>query len=264
MHAILLLLVTFFLSTLQASGSSGYDTGSFDESNTKAPYNHLILESINTMPEGGGYSIRPLVEHRMRKSVTIQEDHFKFNTSLAKPSFCSEATYLVFLKTLSALQKQGTLDLPSPILEKLYPYHQADGYGIWGRWNANGPGTARLFTELGLGSNFIDLSKAIPGDFLKIFWTNSIGAEERGHSVVFLGTEMKNDTLWVIYWSSNQPGGYGKRMVASKYIHHFLFSRLLDPEAVLNAPSLPKKDAYLASLLRCSSSLQEMKKLCGL
>jgi hypothetical protein len=28
---------------------------------------------------------------------------------------------------------------------------QRDGAGIWGRWNANGPGTARLFYELGLG-----------------------------------------------------------------------------------------------------------------
>jgi hypothetical protein len=31
---------------------------------------------------------------------------------------------------------------------------QRDGEGIWGRWNANGPGTARLFHEMNLGENF--------------------------------------------------------------------------------------------------------------
>jgi hypothetical protein len=64
-----------------------------------------------------------------------------------------------------------------------------DGESLWGRWNANGPGTARLFYELGLGRNFTSFSAARPGDFLKIFWTDAVGKNENGHSVIFLGLE---------------------------------------------------------------------------
>jgi hypothetical protein len=62
---------------------------------------------------------------------------------------------------------------------------QADGQGVWGRWNANGPGTARLFSkqESALTSRTLNRRSA---DFMKIFWNESIGAAEKGHSVVFL------------------------------------------------------------------------------
>ena len=47
-------------------------------------------------------------------------------------------------------------------LTSLLIAHQRDGQGVWGRWNANGPGTARLFTELRLGRNFTDFAEARP------------------------------------------------------------------------------------------------------
>src|SRR5256885_5765061 len=50
---------------------------------------------------------------------------------------------------------------------------QRDGEGIWGRWNANGPGTARLFQELGIGRNFVDVSQAQPGEDRKSTRLNS-------------------------------------------------------------------------------------------
>src|SRR3990167_1535607 len=105
----------------------------------------------------------------------------------------------------------------------------------------------------------MDLSSAQPGDFLKVFWSDAIGSSEHGHSVVYLGTENKNDILSILYWSSNIPNGYGKKAVPRSRMHHLLFSRLTHPEAILKASSLPYRDAYLASLLHRSSSLKEMK-----
>jgi hypothetical protein len=72
-------------------------------------------------------------------------------------------------------------------MENLLIRGQGDGVGIWGRWNANGPGTARLFEELHLGKNFTSFEEARPGDFMKIFWNDNIGGTESGHSVIYLG-----------------------------------------------------------------------------
>ena len=47
---------------------------------------------------------------------------------------------------------------------------QADGVGIWGRANANGPGFSKLVHDLQAGINFTEPEKAVPGDFLKLFW----------------------------------------------------------------------------------------------
>ena len=80
-------------------------------------------------------------------------------------------------------------------LEHLIIRDQRDGEGIWGRWNANGPGTARLFHELGLGSNFDNFDQAKPGDFMKIFWSRQVGKSEHGHSTIFLGMENRSDAI---------------------------------------------------------------------
>ena len=94
-------------------------------------------------------------------------------------------------------------------LKQLMIRGQRDGEGIWGRWNANGPGTARLFHELDLGQNFDDFAEAQPGDFMKIFWSPEVGRAEHGHSVIFLGMEKRAGLDYVHFWSSNIPFGYG-------------------------------------------------------
>jgi hypothetical protein len=132
-----------------------------------------------------------------------------------------------------------------------------DGVGIWGRWNANGPGTARLFHELGLGKNFTDWEQARPGDFMKIFWSSDVGKKERGHLVVFLGTETKDGVEHVRFWSSNKPGGYGEKSVQKSKVAAAIFSRLENPSNMQRAAAMPKKDPYLASLLTHESSLSE-------
>ncbi len=65
------------------------------------------------------------------------------------------------------------------------------------------PGPPGFFHEADLGRNFTSFDEARPGDFMKVWWNDEIGARESGHSVVYLGTAMHPDGEYVAYWSSN-------------------------------------------------------------
>jgi hypothetical protein len=142
--------------------------------------------------------------------------------------------------------------------------NQRDGEGIWGRWNANGPGTARLFYELELGRNFDDFAEAEPGDFMKIFWSPEVGREEHGHSVIYLGAEKKAGLDYVRFWSSNIPFGYGERSVPRAKIVRAIFSRLYAPSNLRRIEGTAPIDRYLASLVRVRSSYAEARAKCGM
>jgi hypothetical protein len=230
------------------------------EDNSLPPLNRLVLHAVASMPAGGGYSASASANHALSSAVTTSGGVLAVDASGAMPSYCSGATYLVFLKVIAELCGSGRLTLPTDTLLSLRPSGQPDGTGIWGRWNANGPGTARLFYELGLGANFTSLEAARPGDFLKIFWNGGIGVSEHGHSVIFLGHDPGKETL--TFWSSNIPGGFGQRTVPLRRINRMLFSRLDHPAALSN--SLPGTDAYLRSLQNRSSSPGEMARECGI
>lgn len=232
---------------------------------TAADYNAVILEQLRSMPRGGGYSTSSLASANLRGAVGLTAaDALRVEPAAATPSYCSGATYLVFLKTLAALEQAGRLRLSPEVNRALLVRSQPDGTGIWGRWNANGPGTARLFHELGLGRNFEGYEDARPGDFMKIFWTSEVGARERGHLVVYLGRRTVDGEERVRFWSSNQPGGYGEKEVPRARIAHAFFSRLEHPEALAAAPALPKADHYLASLLEVRSSIAEARSRSGI
>lgn len=233
------------------------------DDNTLPPMNRLILESVRQMPAKGGYSTSAAANRALNQAVTASDGILKVDASHAIPSYCSGATYLVLLKTLSGLQSSGKLTLAPEIATALRPAGQPDGTGIWGRWNANGPGTARLFHELGLGPNFTDLRTALPGDFLKIFWSDAIGSTEHGHSVIYLGTETKEGVDHLRFWSSNIPGGYGEKSVPRSKIRRMLFSRLENP-ANINRTLPSRTDSYLASLVHRPSDPAEMARQCGL
>ena len=238
-------------------------------------FNARILEIIRQMPERGGYSTHGGAWQALQKSISIENDQIKVDPSLAHPSFCSSATYLVFIDLISQLQKEGRLQLSAEDLQQLKvlnPEQQEDGAGIWGRWNANGPGTARLFWQMGLGPNFTekDFAKARPGDFLKIYWNDEIGAKEQGHSVIFTGAKANGG---VCFWSSNTvfPGekttGMGEKCVDEAKIHRMVFSRLEFPERLKLAAQIfagdKYKDSYLQQLQKRSSSVSEMDQMIG-
>jgi hypothetical protein len=229
-----------------------------------SPVNEFILEQIKKMPSGGKYSASRTATIRLQSAVQIESGNLSVAPEVASPSYCSGATYLVFLNTIEALRDRGYLNLGNQALEGLAIRGQRDGAGVWGRWNANGPGTARLFYELGLGKNFDDFEEAQPGDFMKIFWSPEVGRAEHGHSVIFLGMEKKAGVDYVRYWSSNIPSGYGERSVPRTKIVHAIFSRLSAPANLSRIDAIPQLDPYLGSLERVRSSYTEAKEKCGM
>lgn len=226
-------------------------------------FNAVVLRQIQTMPKGGGYATTTAAHEALTASIHIDPTGVRILAEKAYPSYCSEATYLVFLKTLGELQKTNIIQLTRPQWQALFPAHMADGEGVWGRWNANGPGTARLFHELDLGKNFTSFSEARAGDFMKIFWTDAVGRSEHGHSVIYLGTETKNGAENIRFWSSNKPGGYGEKSVLKSKIARAIFSRLENPENLVRIATLPPKDDYLANLIRRESSFAEALRMSG-
>jgi len=216
------------------------------------------------MPTGGQYATTGFAKGKLMEAVRADDRGLFLKPTVAQPSFCSGATYLVLLRTLELVAKRGALGLDASTLTALAVKGERDGEGIWGRWNANGPGTARLFHELGLGRNFTDYSDARPGDFMKIFWTNEIGKAERGHSVIYLGTETVDGKEQVKFWSSNKPAGYGVKRMQKAEIARAIFSRLEKPSAIAKARELPVMDRFLAGLLTKRSSMKEVERYCGL
>ena len=225
-----------------------------------ADCNAVVLAQVQAMPRGGGYSAGRTALERLSGAVEARNGSLAVRPAGATPSFCSEATYLVFLKTVEALAG----NLGEQTAETLLVRAQADGHGVWGRWNANGPGTARLFRELGLGRNFDDPGAARPGDFLKIFWSPEVGCRERGHSVIYLGREWRDGVECLRFWSSNIPGGYGEKTVPRSKIAYAIFSRLEHPEALARLASLAPADPYLARLNAIRSTPAEARAMSGI
>ncbi len=223
----------------------------------KADWNAEVLRAVRAMPKGGDYSVKSEASQRFREAVTVGRNGLQVNEKVARPSYCSSATYLVLLKVIAEAQDKGRLRLPMAALTEMAPKPQADGEGVWGRWNANGPGSARLLDTLGAGKNFTSYAEARPGDFMKIFWRDAVGKHERGHLVVYLGREMEGGVPQVRFWSSNQPGGYGEKAVPQSDIARVIFSRLEAPENFARVLDLPRSDAYLSTLLERESNFAE-------
>jgi hypothetical protein len=218
--------------------------------------NPQILAAVKSMPSGGGYDATQAAVDRLAASVTLEDRSFKQDLGKAKATFCSGATYLVFLRSIEKLNL--TKSLPHKTLTRYANLGVKDGEEVFGRWNANGPGTAKLFTDLACGTNFTSYAHARPGDFMKMWWTEAIGGKERGHLVVYLGATGDQ----VHFWSANEPGGYGRKSVAKSKIKHVLFSRLTNPSALKNAAKLSAKDQFLADMLRKDFTWPQVVKAC--
>src|SRR2546430_12484014 len=234
------------------------------QSATAASFNGLILEQMRKMPSGGKYSVSHVAKIKLQSAAHFESGKFFVIPTKPYVSFCSGATYLVFIKTVETLRDRGELQLDFATLNQLIIRDQHDGEGVWWRWNANGPVTARLFYELGLGRNFTDFAQAQPGDFMKIFWNNNVGKRESGHSVIFLGTTQHRDGEYVRFWSSNIGMGYGEKEVPRSKIANVIFSRLEMPANLVRINNAPATDNYLGSLLRKKSNFAEARQKCGI
>jgi len=210
-------------------------------------FNARVLAAVRAMPDGGGYDGSDAAKNRLPVACRIEGGRFVTDPRAAEPGFCSGATYLVLLEALGS----GPRAL-LPVTD------QQDGHGAFGRWNANGPGAAKLVADLGAGVNFSSWDEARPGDFLKIWWTDAIGGRERGHHVVFLGRHGNR----VRYWSSNQPGGYGVKSASLDECRRVLFTRVTAPERFAGAGRLPSTDPWLARMLRDDFTWSEVAARC--
>lgn len=227
-------------------------------------YNQYVLEAVKAMPDGGRYSKLDDATQALGRSIFEEGGLIRQNPLVASPVYCSGASWQAFLHVIGRLQSEGALRLSPEAVQGLLVNMQPDGTDSWGRWNSNGPGTSRLFYELGLGLNTMNFAEAKPGDFLKVFFNEHIGRYERGHSVVYLGMVKRNGAEYIKYWSSDSPAGRGVYEMARSRVVRAIFSRLQNPEALNNIPRMPKTDAYLASMLTQPSTEAEMKEKIGL
>lgn len=256
-------------------------------------YGAAIVEAINKMPQGGVYAAyrRELPESQRFNELyaTVDELEASLKVGLGGKlkvdgkaasgySFCSSATYLLFCEVLADLQRRNQLKFPKALNEELADvggslpviHGELDGVGLFGHWNANGPGTARLFERLDLGTNFESFSEAKRGDFLKIFWNDKIGKGERGHLVVYLGGKPDGSAIQV--WSSNQNNddgshGYGTMWIDRNRIHRAVFSRLERPENLVRWLDFSKEEKtcdYLVGILTNPSTHEQMRRVVGI
>jgi hypothetical protein len=217
--------------------------------------NSVIVSLIQSMPIGGGYSATTAATRDLQAAVQTLGGKIVVDPFAARSTYCAGATYMIFVRALQTLLPDSAFS--GNVAVAFAIRGQPDGVGVWGRWNANGPGTACLFKELGLGRNFTSFEDAQPGDFMKIFWSGAVGAREHGHSVIYLGRLQRNGMEMIRFWSSNQPNGYGEKIVPRSRIANAVFSRLEVPSNSIRAVTLPERNRYLASLLSRNSSFAE-------
>ena len=252
-------------------------------------WNSLLLKEIAGISNGGGYAANNTGMLAFNSAFGMNGNTLVINRSKARPSFCSGAAYLVLLSTLqswdtkSLIPKNAWTNLrPYAAPGMAYPY-QDDGVGAWGRANSNGPGMAVLIKKLGAGRNYYIGNRseyssdaaywsvwgiAEPGDFLKIFRDNEIGAKEKGHMVVYLGRKYAVDENGarddlIYYWSSQKAtNGFGIASCRASAIYRGVLTKITAPDRFASAGNLSptSKDSWLASLLGSRrADAEEMK-----
>jgi hypothetical protein len=129
------------------------------------------------------------------------------------PSHCTSATYALFARLVAVLQNDGRIDLTAEQVRMLEVNRRSpdgsqlvDGQDPYWIFNSNGAGVAALFKHTGIGTSFRDdkLAYARPGDFLKLFWNENVGASEKGHQVVYLGERDVGGRDMVCFWGSQR------------------------------------------------------------
>jgi hypothetical protein len=174
-------------------------------------YNQMILRIIRALPPGGGYSIGGDFQPPTIAAQSVASGRTEMVVEDGRPSHCSSATYTVFAHLVAELQNTGRISLTAEQIESLsalrtMPSGRArrDGDGPFWIFNSNGAGAAALVKHTGVGFSFRDdkLLYARPGDFLKIFWNENVGATERGHQVIYTGRRKIGDRNMICFWSS--------------------------------------------------------------
>jgi len=187
--------------------------------------NKSILQSVKSAGDVCGYD-KDTANASVAK-LTNQLPKMTFDG--IGPTHCSGYTYSIFA---SVVGKKLSNQLSTGALAALKAPATHDGENPYGYFNANGLGTATLFKESGIGTNFTNVNKAKPGDFLKILWSKSpdgkVGRGEFGHSVIYLGGNEKEICFVSANEKDNLNGkvGCGVRCEPRTKIRTMVFSRL--------------------------------------
>jgi hypothetical protein len=179
-----------------------------------------LADSVNVFSPG----IYSLSTPRNKLAPQIQQDESGcpvIRQNVNVPSMCSSASYFAFIQGLGDHCRKNPGSYAGfdwkKLVDNLKPKsNENDGVGVWGHFNANGPGAALLLAKTGLGK-----TTAIPvnagaaskvtamaqGSLLKIIRKDGVGEKESGHLVVYLGMGQKNGESCVRYFSSNTGKG---------------------------------------------------------
>jgi len=90
--------------------------------------NDVVLAQVRQMPKGGSYSVSHFAKIRLQSSAHFESG--KFFIIPSGPSFCSGATYLVFIRTIEALRERNQLRFDYGTLKRLIIRDQHDGEGV--------------------------------------------------------------------------------------------------------------------------------------
>ncbi len=200
-------------------------------------YNLEILKAIDTVqksaPDGGGYFIG--IKANPPESpigYDLKLLGSKLIDAPRKTSYCSGASYSVFIEALNLIFKDKYNSLPESLVEIMRMQEKdgsrrEDDVKFWGIWNTNGFGSHFALAQYsGMGKQVFP-AEARPGDFVNISWKNG-----NGHSTVFLGwyIDEDKDTNIVYFSSQKATNGLGDQIVDIKSIKDVMFVRLTNPE----------------------------------
>ena len=272
-------------------------------------YNAMILDIIKGLPSGGGYSRGNSFQLPTITAHNIGGGRWEMRVYDGFPSHCTSATYAVLARLIAVLQDNGRIALDGEQIASLSAKNRmpdgttlVDGQGPFQIFNANGAGTAALLKHTGTGMSFHDdkLAYARPGDFLKMFWNDNVGASEQGHQVIYLGHKTVGSRDMLCFWGSQRqnkkkrPGGtealyfpaadgakvedgYGEACRPRSDVKAMIFSRVTcmehlaagldDMRAKAMAPSgmpFPFVDDYLYKLRNTSSDHAALDRVFGI
>jgi hypothetical protein len=178
-------------------------------------YNSMIIDIIRTLPAGGGYSLGDDFVSPKLQTHNIGGGRWELRVYDGFPSHCTSATYALYAHLAALLHNGGKISLTADQLRALEVKGDmpdgtrlVDGQGPYWIFNSNGAGVAAFFKHTGTGISFRDdkLAYARPGDFLKLFWNDGVGASEKGHQVVYLGQRVVDGRDMICFWGSQRQG----------------------------------------------------------
>ena len=217
------------------------------------------------MPIGGKYSRRSVATIRLQAAVHFESGKLFVQPDAASPSYCSGATYLVFLKTIEALRDRGDLQLEPGDARVSHDSRTARRPGNLGPLECERPGDGAAFLRAWARAQLRRFRGSAAGRFHEDFLVG--GSRARGaRAFCHLsrdGEEGRDANMCVIgraifRWATASVAFRERRSCTP------FFPGSLRPRTFPGSSKCPALDPYLASLERVRSSYAEAKEKCGM